>query len=99
MQLVINKKDDIVMKIIHFFVTEENYKPIILKGIQNEIWLENFDKDPRLIRINLNYIHNDLQFENDLYKVNVIRKNIGRKTFSFKTKVLNLLIDTNEDIT
>ena len=56
MQLVINKKDDIVMKIIHFFVTEENYKPIILKGIQNEIWLENFDKDPRLIRINLNYI-------------------------------------------
>ena len=98
MQLVINKKDDIVMKIIHFFVTEENYKPIILKGIQNEIWLENFDKDPRLIRINLNYIHNDLQFENDLYKVNVIRKNIGRKTFSFKTKVLNLLIDTNEDI-
>ena len=71
MQLVINKKDDIVMKIIHFFVTEENYKPVILKGVQNEIWLENFDKDPRLIRINLNYIHNDLQFENDLFKVNI----------------------------
>ena len=98
MELVINKKDDIVMKIIHFFVTEENYKPIILKGVQNEIWLENFDREPKLIRININYIHNDLQFENDLFKANVIRKNIGRKTFSFKTNVLNLLIDVNEDV-
>lgn len=98
MELVINKKDDIVMKIIHFFVTEENYKPIILKGVQNEIWLENFDKDPKLIRININYIHNKIQYDNDLYKANVIRKNIGRKTLSFKTNMLNLLIDTNEDV-
>lgn len=98
MELVINKKDDIVMKMIHFFVTEENYKPIILKGVQNEIWLENFDKDPKLIRININYIHNDIQFENDLYKANIIRKNIGRKTFSFKTNVINLLVDVNDDV-
>lgn len=98
MELVINKKDDIVMKIIHFFVTEENYKPIILKGVQNEIWLENFDRNPRLIRININYIHNDVQFENDLYKANIIRKNIGRKTFSFKTNVINLLVDVNDDV-
>lgn len=98
MELVINKKDDIVMKILHFFVTEENYKPVILKGVQNEIWLENFDKDPKLIRININYIHNNLQYDNDLYKANVIRKNIGRKTLSFKTNMLNLLIDTNDDV-
>ena len=98
MELVINKKDDIVMKILHFFVTEENYKPIILKGVQNEIWLENFDKDPKLIRININYIHNSIQYDNDLYKANVIRKNIGRKTLSLKTNVLNLLVDTNDDV-
>ncbi len=98
MELVINKKDDIVMKILHFFVTEENYKPVILKGVQNEIWLENFDKDPKLIRININYIHNDIQYDNDLYKANVIRKNIGRKTLSLRTNVLNLLIDANEDV-
>ena len=98
MELVINKKDDIVMKILHFFVTEENYKPIILKGVQNEIWLENFDKDPKLIRININYIHNSIQYDNDLYKANIIRKNIGRKTLSLKTNVLNLLIDTNDDV-
>ena len=98
MEVVINKKDDMIMKIIHFFVTEENYKPIILKGVQNEIWLENFDRDPKLIRININYIHNDLQFENDLFKANAIRKNIGRKTFSFKTNVINILTDVNEDV-
>ena len=56
--LTIGKKDDIVMKLIHYFVTEENYRPIIVNGVQNEIWLENLESDIPLIRININYIHN-----------------------------------------
>ena len=97
-QLIINKKDDIVMKILHYFVTEENYKPIILKGVQNEIWLENFDKDLKLIRINTNYIHNYEQYNNDLWKAELIRKNISKKTLSFHTNLLNILVDANEDV-
>ncbi len=97
-QIIVNKKDDVVMKMLHYFVTEENYKPIILSGVQNEIWLENFDKDLKLIRININYIHNSEQFNNDLWKADIIRKNIGKKTFSFKTPMLNILVDTNENV-
>lgn len=97
-QIIVNKKDDIVVRMLHYFVTEENYKPIILNGVKNEIWLENFDKDLKLIRININYIHNEEQFTNDLWKADMIRKNIAKKTLSFKTQMLNILIDTNEDV-
>lgn len=97
-QVVVNKKDDVVIKMLHYFVTHENYKPIILTGVQNEIWLENFDKDLKLIRININYIHNSEQFSTDLWKANIIRKNIGKKTFSLNINMLNILVDTNEDL-
>ena len=55
MNIKINKKDDIIIKILHYFITEEDYKPVIVNGIQNEIWLENMQKDLKLIRINDTY--------------------------------------------
>ena len=48
--VVIDKKDEIVMKLIHYFVTNEDYKPIIVNGVQNEVWLENLDNEVPLIR-------------------------------------------------
>ena len=71
MDPMINERDLISMKLLHYFITKKNYNPIIVQGVENEIWLENFDKDPKLIRININYIHNDLQFENDLFNHNI----------------------------
>ena len=35
--VVIDKKDEIVMKLIHYFVTNENYKPVIVNGIAASI--------------------------------------------------------------
>jgi hypothetical protein len=97
-KVIVKEKDELIMKVLHYFITEEDYKPIILTGVQNEIWLENFDKDLKLIRININYIHNDIQFETDLRKANFIMKNIKKKTLSFKMNLLNILVDTNEDV-
>lgn len=97
-KVLVNPKDAIIMKLLHYFITEENYKPIILTGVQNEIWLENLDKDLKLIRINVNYIHNNEQFEVDLKKANHIMKNIKRKTFSFKMNLLNILVDLGETV-
>lgn len=97
-KVLVNSKDEIIMKLLHYFITEENYRPIILSGVQNEIWLENLDKDLKLIRININYIHNDVQFETDLKKANNIMKNIKRKTFSFSMNLLNILIDLGETV-
>lgn len=94
----IDSKDDVVMKILHFFVTKENYKPILLKGVENEIWLENLEQKYKIIRININYLHNKEQYTRDLFKANMIMKKIKKKTFSINMNMLNLLLDVREDV-
>ena len=98
MNIQINKKDDIILKILHYFITEEDYKPVIINGLDNEIWLENMEKDLKLIRINNNYIHNDEQLKNDMNKAKSIMKTIKKNTFSFNMNMLNLLLDTGENV-
>ena len=98
MNIQINKKDDIVLKILHYFITEEDYKPVIINGLDNEIWLENMERDLKLIRINNNYIHNDEQLKTDLYKAKSIMKTIKKSTFSFNMNMLNLLLDTGDNV-
>ena len=98
MNINIDKKDDVILKILHYFITEEDYKPIIINGLENEIWLENMQSDLKLIRINTNYIHNEEQFKSDIFKVKTIMKSIKRNTLSFKMTTLNLLLDTGENV-
>ena len=99
MNIKIDKKDDIVLKILHYFITKEDYKPVIISGLENEIWLENMEKDLKLIRINNNYIHNDTQLKNDTYKAKQIMKSIRKNTLSFRMNMLNLLLDTGDAVT
>ena len=98
MNIKINKKDDVILKILHYFITEEDYKPVIINGLENEIWLENMENDLKLIRINTNYIHNEEQFKSDIFKVKTIMKSIKRNTLSLKMTTLNLLLDTGENV-
>lgn len=98
MNVKINDKDDVILKILHYFITEEDYKPVIINGLENEIWLENMQKDLKLIRINTNYIHNEEQYKNDIYKAQSIMKSIKKSTFSFRMTMLNLLLDTGESV-
>ena len=44
-EIVINAGDLLVMNLVHYFITEKNYNPVILHGIEDEIWLENMDND------------------------------------------------------
>lgn len=99
MNIKINNKDDIILKILHYFVTEEDYKPVIINGLDNEIWLENMEKDLQLIRINTNYIHNNEQLNSDMYKARTIMKSIKKNTFTFRMNMLNLLLDTGDAVT
>ncbi len=98
MNIKINDKDDVILKILHYFITEEDYKPIIINGLENEIWLENMQSDLKLIRINTNYIHNEEQYKNDIYKAQSIMKSIKKNTLSFRMTMLNLLLDTGESV-
>lgn len=96
----VDKKDQLLMQLTHYFITVENYTPIVVKGVKNEIWLENLDAEYRIVRINANYIHNDEQLEFDLFKIKNIVKQIKKKTLSFKVKTLNIFLDlgTNANI-
>lgn len=96
--VVMNKKDEVIMKLVHYFVTEENYNPIVVNGVKDEIWLENQDGPYRIIRINSNNIFNNEQLKYDYFKIESIVKQIKKKTFSFRVNTLNILLDVNEDL-
>ena len=84
---LLSNKDEIVMSLIHYFVTEENYSPINVQGAKNEIWLENLEAPYKIIRINSEYIHNDEQLNVDLNKMSYVIRQIKKKTLSFKMNV------------
>ncbi len=96
--VVMNKKDEIIMKLVHYFVTEENYNPIVVNGVKDEIWLENSEGPYRIVRINSNNIFNKEQLNYDFFKIESIVKQIKKKTLSFNVNTLNILLDVNEDL-
>ena len=57
MNIALNKNDEIVMKLLHYFITIAGYNPVILHGAKDEIWLENMDGPYKVVRINSNHIH------------------------------------------
>ena len=79
MNITLNKNDEIVMKLLHYFIIEQNYNPVILHGAKDEIWLEKSDGDYKIIRIVSNYIHNNEQLGFDIYKTKQIIKKIRKK--------------------
>ena len=98
MSVVVSNKDEIIMQLVHYFVTEEDYEPILVNGVKNEVWLENLDAPYKVIRINSNYIHNEEQYKFDVFKIKNITKQIKKKTFSLKLKTMNILLDLNDDV-
>lgn len=98
MEVTVRKQDQILMSLVHYFVTKENYSPIFVQGVKDEIWLEKLDGPYRVIRINSNYIHNDEQFKVDQYKILSILRQIKKKTFSFSINALNINLNANDNI-
>lgn len=94
----VDKKDLLLMQLTHYFITVENYTPIVIKGVQNEIWLENIDAPYKIIRINANYVHNNEQLDFDIFKIKSIVKQIKKKTLSFSIDTLNILLDVGSNV-
>jgi len=95
-EVIIDKNDELVMKLLHFFITEQGYNPIVLHGAKNEIWLENMEGSYKIVRIVSNYIHNDEQLEYDVFRTKHIAKKIKKKTLSMKMNVLNIFINLGD---
>ncbi|MBR4830354.1 MAG: rhomboid family intramembrane serine protease [Bacilli bacterium] len=94
----IKNQDILSMKLMHYFICNKNYKPIIVNGVENEIWLENDNENYRIIRIVLNKIINKEQYELDLLKIDNILSQIKKKTLSISIKVFTFYLNMDEDV-
>ena len=92
------EKNELVMKLLHYFITEKNYNPIVLQGAENEVWLENMQEDYKIVRIVSNHIHNKEQLSFDIFKTKRVVKKIKKKTFSFNMNVLSIFMDLGENV-
>lgn len=92
---VMDSYDLLVMKLIHYFIVSENYTPIIIKGISDEIWLENKNKEYSIIRIVTKNIINKEQYDYDILKTKHIVKQLKRKLIDFSMNVLSIYLDKN----
>ena len=97
-QITIAENEELVMKLLHYFISLKGYNPIIIHGVQNEIWLENLNEDYKIVRIVSGYIHNNEQFKNDLFKTKVLMKNIKKRTLSFRLNALSIFINLGDNV-
>lgn len=97
-EMTLTTSDEVIMRLLHYFITEEGYSPVILHGAQNEIWLENLENDCKIIRIVSNYIHNDEQLNFDLFKTRQIMRKIKYKTFSLKMNAISIFVNLGENV-
>lgn len=94
----ISDMDELIMKLLHYFITKEDYSPIVLHGAKNEIWLQNLDGDYKIVRIVSNYIHNNDQLDFDLFKTREISKQIKKKTVTFSLNILSIYTNLGENV-
>ncbi len=94
----LDKQEELVMKLLHYFITERGYNPVIIRGVQDEIWLENLNDDYRIVRIVSGYIHNDEQLEYDIFKTKSLLKTIKKKTLSFNVNSLSIFVNLGDNV-
>ena len=97
-EIRIDDKEVIVMNLVHYFVTEKNYNPVVVHGINDEIWLENMESDYRIVRIVSRYIHNDEQLGFNRFRSKQITRKLRIKTLSFKMPVLSIYVNLGENV-
>ena len=97
-EMKLDDNNAVVMKLLHYFITEKDYNPIILQGADNEIWLENMNEDYKVVRIVTERIYNDEQFTFDSFKTKRIVKKIKKKTLTFNMPVLSIFLNLGENV-
>ncbi|MBQ1496189.1 MAG: rhomboid family intramembrane serine protease [Bacilli bacterium] len=93
----VSEKELLIMELIHYFMIKKNYTPVIIRGIDNEIWLENPNGEFRIIRIVTKEIFNNEQFDFDEFKTKNIVGQIKRKTFNPFIDVLTIYLEMGDN--
>ena len=97
-EMALTNRDLMILNLVNFFVAEENYNPIVVHGVDNEVWLENMNGDYKVVRIISHHIHNDEQLKLDNFKVDQVIKQLKSKTLSLKMDVLNIYTDIDDNV-
>lgn len=93
----VKEKDLFILSLANYFITEKKYNPVVVHGIDDEIWLENMQEEYKIIRIVSRYIHNDEQLDFDIFKTNKIISKLKLKTFSITMKSISIYADLGEN--
>ena len=94
----IDNKTLLELKLIHYFITKENFVPVIIHGIEDEVWLENKHSEYRIIRIITKHIFNEEQLEFDINKTKDISRQIKRKTLNPFMSILNIYLEIDDEM-
>ena len=94
----VDTKDSNIMKLMHYFITSEHYNPVLLHGLDDEIWLENMNSPYKVVRIVNHYIHNNEQLDFDIFKFKRMLKSLQKQTFCHRMKVLNIYVDLGDNV-
>ena len=86
-----------LMKIVHYFVISQNYEAINIKGIKDEIWLQNFKKTFKVIKIVDKEIKTKEELDKDIAKTLILSKKIKRRTFSFSLPIQIIYLNIDKD--
>lgn len=94
----IDERDDITITLLHYFVTELDYEPLVVHGVKDEMWLQNVNQPYAIIRIVKSYIHNDEQLKFDYFKSLKVMRKMRAKTLTWNLKILNIYLDLGESV-
>ncbi len=97
-EIIDPNNEELVMKLLRYFIKEKNYNPIVIRGVKDEIWLENMQEDYKIVRIVSHYIHNNEQFEFDIMKTKQLAKAIRKKTLSLKMNTLSIFVNLGDNV-
>ena len=93
-----DEKDVFIMKLINYFITKKDYSPIIIHGLENELWLENPKEEFRIIRIVMKNIYNNEQYIHDKRVTKRVLSQIKRRMLSFNVNMLSILVNTGDNL-
>lgn len=93
-----DEKDIFIMKLINYFITKKNYSPIIIHGLDSELWLENPKEEFRIVRIITKNIYNNEQYIFDKNKTKKVLSQIKRRMLIMQTNMLSILVNTGDNL-
>ena len=87
-----------LMKLVHYFVINQKYEAINIKGIKDEIWLQNFKNTFKIIRIVDKEINSKEELDKDIAKTLMLSKKIKRRTFSFSLPIQIIYLNIDKSL-